>query len=121
VTTLRRRHFHYSTRLQSAVIPWNFGALLAAWKLGPALATGNCVVLKLAEQTPLTGLHMAKLIVEAGFPPGVVNILAGYGPTAGAALVRHDDVDKVRLRGGVRLRATPWEQQLTATVAGDSG
>ena len=80
-----------------------------AWKLGPALATGNCVVMKLAEQTPLTGLHVAALVKEAGFPEGVVNVItgwrwreiigvilfAGFGPTAGGAITSHPDIDKV--------------------------
>ena len=68
------------------IIPWNFPLLMQAWKLAPALATGNTVVLKPAEQTPLTALRVAELIAEAGFPDGVVNILPGYGPTAGAAI-----------------------------------
>ena len=68
---------------------------MQAWKLGPALATGNTVVMKLAEQTPLTGLHIASLIAEAGFPAGVVNVVPGYGPTAGGAIANHPDVDKV--------------------------
>ena len=85
------------------IIPWNFPLLMAAWKLAPALTAGNCIVLKLAEQTPLTGLHLALLIKEAGFPPGVVNILAGYGPTAGAALVAHPDVDKVAFTGSTEV------------------
>ena len=68
------------------IIPWNFPLLMAAWKLGPALATGNCVVLKPAEQTPLTALRLAELIAEAGVPDGVVNVVTGFGETAGAAL-----------------------------------
>jgi phenylacetaldehyde dehydrogenase len=78
------------------IIPWNFPLLMAAWKLGPALAAGNTVVLKLAEQTPLSGLRLAELIQEAGFPDGVVNILTGYGEGAGAPLASHDLVDKLR-------------------------
>src|SRR6476619_7459543 len=77
------------------IIPWNFPLLMAAWKLGPALATGNCVVLKPAEQTPLTALRLAELIAEAGIPEGVVNVVPGFGETAGAALAAHNDVDKV--------------------------
>ena len=92
------------------IIPWNFPLLMAAWKLAPALAAGNCVVLKSAEQTPLTALYLGKLIVEAGFPPGVVNILSGFGPTAGAAMVQHPDVSKVRGRARVVLMS---EQQCT--------
>ncbi|HEV3236001.1 MAG TPA: aldehyde dehydrogenase family protein, partial [Gemmataceae bacterium] len=71
------------------IIPWNFPLLMLAWKWGPALACGNTVVMKLAEQTPLTGMRLAELVLEAGFPNGVVNILNGYGETAGAALVVH--------------------------------
>ncbi|KAK6333172.1 hypothetical protein TWF718_010995 [Orbilia javanica] len=81
------------------VIPWNYPLLMAAWKLGPALATGNVVVMKTAEQTPLSVLYLSNLINEAGFPPGVVNILSGYGKTAGAALVQHLDVDKIAFTG----------------------
>jgi len=72
---------------------------MATWKLGPALATGNTVVLKSAEQTPLSVLYLGKLIKEAGFPPGVVNILSGYGKTAGAAIAAHEGVDKVAFTG----------------------
>src|ERR1700675_1327274 len=81
------------------IIPWNFPLLMAAWKLGPALATGCTVVLKPAEQTPLSALRLGELIEEAGFPPGVVNIVTGYGETAGAALAAHWDVDKVAFTG----------------------
>ena len=72
---------------------------MAAWKLGPALATGNCVVLKAAEQTPLSILYLANLIKEAGYPPGVVNILNGHGRIAGAAMAQHLGVDKVAFTG----------------------
>lgn len=81
------------------IIPWNYPLAMAAWKLGPALACGNTVVLKIAEQTPLSALYLANLIKEAGFPPGVVNILNGLGRVAGAALVNHPDVDKVAFTG----------------------
>src|SRR5215468_10787366 len=81
------------------IIPWNFPLLMAAWKLGPALATGCTVVLKPAEQTPLTALRLAELIIEAGFPPGVVNVLTGYGETTGTALVAHPGVDKIAFTG----------------------
>src|ERR1700684_4279605 len=77
------------------IIPWNFPLLMAAWKLGPALATGCTVVLKPAEQTPLTALRLAELIAEAGVPDGVVNVVPGFGETAGAALASHYSVDKV--------------------------
>jgi phenylacetaldehyde dehydrogenase len=85
------------------VIPWNFPLLMAAWKLGPALATGCTVVLKPAEQTPLSALRLGELIVEAGFPEGVVNIVPGYGETAGAALAAHPDVDKIAFTGSTEV------------------
>ena len=85
------------------IIPWNFPLLMAAWKLGPALTTGNCVVLKPAEQTPLTALRLAELIAEAGIPEGVVNVVTGFGETAGAALSAHDDVDKVAFTGSTEV------------------
>jgi phenylacetaldehyde dehydrogenase len=85
------------------IIPWNFPLLMAAWKLGPALAAGNCVVLKPAEQTPLTALRLAGLIAEAGMPDGVVNVVPGYGETAGAALAAHSDVDKVAFTGSTEV------------------
>jgi len=85
------------------VIPWNFPLLMQAWKLAPALCTGNTVVLKPAEQTPLTALRVGELILEAGFPEGVVNILPGYGPTAGAAIAWHNDVDKVAFTGSTEV------------------
>ncbi|KAI9851680.1 MAG: mitochondrial aldehyde dehydrogenase [Vezdaea acicularis] len=81
------------------IIPWNYPLAMAAWKLGPALACGNTVVMKAAEQTPLSILYLANLIKEAGFPPGVVNILNGRGPVAGAAIATHPDVDKVAFTG----------------------
>jgi phenylacetaldehyde dehydrogenase len=85
------------------IIPWNFPLLMAAWKLGPALACGNCVVLKPAEQTPLTALRLGELLLEAGLPEGVVNIVTGFGETAGAALAAHDDVDKVAFTGSTEV------------------
>ncbi|XP_053312336.1 aldehyde dehydrogenase X, mitochondrial [Spea bombifrons] len=85
------------------IIPWNFPLSMQGWKLAPALATGNTVVMKVAEQTPLSALYMASLIKEAGFPPGVVNILTGYGPTAGAAIARHMDINKVAFTGSTKV------------------
>ena len=85
------------------IIPWNFPLLMAAWKLGPALACGNCVVLKPAEQTPLTALRLGEILLEAGVPDGVVNIVTGFGETAGAALAAHDDVDKVAFTGSTEV------------------
>ncbi|KAK3322393.1 aldehyde dehydrogenase domain-containing protein [Apodospora peruviana] len=81
------------------IIPWNYPLDMAAWKLGPALCCGNTIVLKLAEQTPLSMLYVAKLIKEAGFPPGVVNIINGHGREAGAALVQSPGVDKIAFTG----------------------
>jgi phenylacetaldehyde dehydrogenase len=85
------------------VIPWNFPLLMAAWKLAPALAAGCTIILKPAEQTPLTALRLGELICEAGFPDGVVNILPGYGETAGAALASHPMVDKIAFTGSTEV------------------
>jgi phenylacetaldehyde dehydrogenase len=85
------------------IIPWNFPLLMAAWKLGPALAAGCTVVLKPAEQTPLSALRLGELIEEAGFPAGVVNIVTGLGETAGAALAAHPDVDKIAFTGSTEV------------------
>ena len=85
------------------IIPWNFPLLMAAWKLGPALAAGCTSVLKPAEQTPLSALRLGELICEAGFPDGVVNVVPGYGETAGAALSAHNDVDKVAFTGSTEV------------------
>lgn len=90
---------HEPVGVVGQIIPWNFPLLMAAWKLGAALATGCTVVLKPAEQTPLTALYLAKLMQEAGFPDGVVNIVPGFGPTAGEPLVRHEMVNKVAFTG----------------------
>jgi phenylacetaldehyde dehydrogenase len=87
----------------AAVVPWNFPLLLAVWKLAPALAAGCTVVLKPAEQTPLTAIMLGELIAEAGFPPGVVNIIVGDGPSAGAPLVSHPGVDKVSFTGSTEV------------------
>lgn len=89
---------HEPVGVCAQIIPWNFPILMMAWKLGPALATGNCIVLKPAEQTSLTALYFAQLVKEAGFPEGVVNVLPGFGD-AGAALSNHLDVDKVAFTG----------------------
>src|SRR3954471_21218486 len=90
---------HEPVGVVGQIIPWNFPILMQAWKWGPALATGCTVVLKPAEQTPLTALRVAELAQEAGFPDGVLNVVPGYGPTAGAALTAHMDVDKVAFTG----------------------
>ena len=85
------------------IIPWNFPLMMAAWKLAPALAAGCTIVLKPAEQTPLSALRFGELIQEAGFPDGVVNIVTGFGETAGAALAEHPDVDKVAFTGSTEV------------------
>lgn len=81
------------------ITPWNFPLSLAAWKVAPALATGNAVVLKPAEQTPLTALRLGELAAEVGFPTGVLNVVPGFGPTAGSALVKHPGVDAIAFTG----------------------
>ena len=85
------------------IIPWNFPLMMAAWKLAPALAAGCAIVLKPAEQTPLSALRFGELIAEAGIPDGVVNIVTGFGETAGAALANHPDVDKVAFTGSTEV------------------
>ena len=85
------------------IIPWNFPLLMAAWKLGPAFATGCTVVLKPAEQTPLSAIRLGELCLEAGLPEGVLNIITGFGETAGAAIAAHDDVDKVAFTGSTEV------------------
>jgi len=85
------------------IIPWNFPLLMAAWKLGPALTTGNTVVLKPAEQTPLSAIRLAGLLAEAGVPDGVVNVVTGFGETAGAALAAHPLVDKIAFTGSTEV------------------
>jgi phenylacetaldehyde dehydrogenase len=85
------------------IIPWNFPLLMAAWKLGPALAAGNTVVLKPAEQTPLAALYLAEIMAEAGLPEGVVNVVPGFGETAGAALAAHGGVDKIAFTGSTEV------------------
>ncbi|HZU68468.1 MAG TPA: aldehyde dehydrogenase family protein [Ktedonobacteraceae bacterium] len=85
------------------IIPWNFPLQMAAWKLAPALACGNTAVLKPAEQTPLTALRLGELVLEAGIPEGVVNIVPGFGETAGAALAAHPDVDKIAFTGSTEV------------------
>src|SRR4051794_34470653 len=99
--------FNYTLRepvgVCGQIIPWNFPLLMAAWKIAPALAAGNTIVLKPAEQTPVTALELGKLIQEAGFPEGVVNIVPGYGETAGAALAAHPGIDKIAFTGSTEV------------------
>ncbi|XP_020488724.1 aldehyde dehydrogenase 1A1 [Labrus bergylta] len=96
------------------IIPWNFPLMMFAWKIAPALCCGNTVVIKPAEQTPLSALHMAALIKEAGFPPGVVNVVPGYGHTAGSAISHHMDIDKIAFTGSTAVG------KLIQKAAGDS-
>ncbi|KAG8527725.1 Aldehyde dehydrogenase [Bacidia gigantensis] len=97
------------------IIPWNFPLLMWAWKIGPVVATGNTVVLKSAEQTPLGALYAAKLVKEAGFPPGVINVISGFGKTAGAAISAHMDIDKVAFTG-----STVVGRQIMKAAAGSN-
>lgn len=97
------------------IIPWNFPLLMWAWKIGPAIAAGNTVVLKTAEQTPLSALVAATLVKEAGFPPGVINIISGFGKVAGAAISSHMDVDKVAFTG-----STVVGRQIMKAAAGSN-
>ena len=104
---VRGRFFNYTLRepvgVVGAIIPWNFPLLMAAWKVAPALACGNTVVLKPAEQTPLTALELAAIAKDVGLPDGVLNVVPGYGQTAGAALVRHPGVDKIAFTGSTEV------------------
>jgi betaine-aldehyde dehydrogenase len=99
--------FNYTLRepvgVCGQIIPWNFPLLMAAWKLAPALAAGNTVVLKPAEQTPVTAMELGQLIAEAGFPEGVVNIVPGFGETAGAALAAHPGINKIAFTGSTEV------------------
>ncbi len=100
---IRGNYFTYTKRepvgVVGQIIPWNFPMLMVAWKWGPALAAGCTIVMKPAEQTPLTCLRMARLAQKAGIPDGVINIVPGYGPTAGAAMVKHPGIDKIAFTG----------------------
>jgi phenylacetaldehyde dehydrogenase len=97
------KFFSYSARepvgVVGQIIPWNFPLVMAAWKIGPALAAGCTIILKPAEQTPLTAIRLGELALEAGYPKGVLNIITGYGETAGAAIVDHPEVDKIAFTG----------------------
>ncbi|CAI5756384.1 unnamed protein product [Candida verbasci] len=99
-------HFNYTQRVPMVcgqIIPWNFPLLMLSWKLGPVLATGCTTVLKSAESTPLSALYVGKLLVEAGMPKGVVNIISGFGATAGAAIASHPRIDKVAFTGSTNV------------------
>jgi aldehyde dehydrogenase (NAD+) len=108
------------------IIPWNFPLLMLAWKWGPALACGNAIVMKTAEQTPLSAMRVAELAVEVGFPPGVINLLAGYGETTGSAMVAHPDIDKIAFTGHVETAkliqksAAPTLKRMTFELGGKS-
>lgn len=101
---------HEPVGVVGAIIPWNFPLMMAAWKLGAALAMGCTVVLKPAEQTPLSVLYLAELMQEAGFPAGVVNIVPGFGEIAGTALINHKDVDKVAFTGSTEVGKSVMRQ-----------
>jgi aldehyde dehydrogenase (NAD+) len=104
---VRGNYFTYTRRepvgVAGQIIPWNFPMLMTAWKWGPALAAGCTIVMKPAEQTPLTCLRMARLAQKAGIPDGVINVVPGYGPTAGASIVKHPGVDKVAFTGSTEV------------------
>ena len=127
---VRAPTFNYTLReplgVVGQIIPWNFPILLAAWKVAPALAAGNTVVLKPAEQTSLTALFLARIAEEAGLPPGVLNVVTGFGPTAGAALVDHPGVDKIAFTGSTAVgqeimrRASGTLKRLTLELGGKS-
>jgi acyl-CoA reductase-like NAD-dependent aldehyde dehydrogenase len=110
VVPVERGFLDYVTReplgVVGQIVPWNFPVMFTSWKLGPALAAGNSVVLKPAEITPMTALRVAELIAEVGFPPGVVNIVPGYGPTAGQRILEHPDIAKVSFTGSTAVGRT---------------
>ena len=107
VVPVERGFLNYVTReplgVVGQIVPWNFPLMFTSWKMGPALAAGNTVVLKPAELTPMTALRVAELVTEVGFPPGVVNVVPGYGATAGQRLVEHPDVVKVSFTGSTAV------------------
>jgi aldehyde dehydrogenase (NAD+) len=117
---------HEPVGVVGQIIPWNFPLLMAAWKLGAALATGCTVVLKPAEQTPLSALYLGKLALEAGIPAGVLNVIPGFGETAGEPLVDHPDVDKIAFTGSTTVgksimrRASVTVKKLTLELGGKS-
>ncbi|QDS98660.1 Aldehyde dehydrogenase PuuC [Adhaeretor mobilis] len=127
---IRGNHFCYTRSepigVVGQIIPWNFPALMCAWKWGPALAAGCTIVMKPAEQTPLTCLRMARLAQKAGIPDGVINVVPGFGPTAGAALVEHPRVDKIAFTGEdktakiIQRAATDTMKRLTFELGGKS-
>jgi aldehyde dehydrogenase (NAD+) len=127
---VRGEYFTYTRRepvgVVGQIIPWNFPALMVAWKWGPALAAGCTIVMKPAEQTPLTCLRMARLAQKAGIPDGVINVVPGYGPTAGAAIVKHPGIDKIAFTGEgttakiIQREAADTFKRLTFELGGKS-
>ncbi|WP_257350959.1 aldehyde dehydrogenase family protein [Pseudalkalibacillus decolorationis] len=117
---------HEPVGVVGQIIPWNFPINMVSWKVAPALAAGCTVVLKPAEQTPLSALYFAELVEKAGFPPGVVNIVPGYGATAGNAIVEHPDVDKISFTGSTAIgkqimkKAADTMKRLTLELGGKS-
>jgi aldehyde dehydrogenase (NAD+) len=109
---------HESIGVVGQIIPWNYPILMQAWKLAPALATGNTIVMKPAEQTPLSALRIGELIIEAGFPEGVVNILPGFGPTTGSAIAHHMDIDKVAFTGSTEIGRLIMEAAAKSNLKG---
>src|SRR6187397_2050193 len=127
---VRGDYFCYTRReplgVVGQVIPWNFPALMVAWKWGPALASGCTIVMKPAEQTPLTCLRMARLAQKAGIPDGVINVVPGFGPTAGGAMVKHPGIDKIAFTGSgetaqiIMRDAAPTLKRITFELGGKS-
>src|SRR3954452_20013519 len=127
---VKGNHLTYTLRepvgVVAAIVPWNFPLLLAAWKVAPALACGNVVILKPASQTPLTALALGELALEAGFPPGVLNVITGPGATIGQALVEHPGIDKIAFTGdtstgkGIMRGAADTLKRITLELGGKS-
>lgn len=123
-------YFSYTRRepvgVAGQIIPWNFPILMVSWKWGPALAAGCTIVMKPAEQTPLTCLRLARLAQKAGIPDGVINVVPGFGPTAGAAIVKHPGIDKVAFTGSgetaqvIMRQAADGLKRLTFELGGKS-
>jgi aldehyde dehydrogenase (NAD+) len=127
---VRGNYFCYTRKepvgVVGQIIPWNFPMLMVAWKWGPALAAGCTIVMKPAEQTPLTCLRMARLAQKAGIPDGVINVVPGYGPTAGGAIVKHPGIDKIAFTGSgetaqiIMRDAAPTLKRITFELGGKS-
>jgi aldehyde dehydrogenase (NAD+) len=127
---IRGNYFCYTRKepvgVVGQIIPWNFPMLMVAWKWGPALAAGCTIVMKPAEQTPLTCLRMARLAQKAGIPDGVINVVPGFGPTAGGAMVKHPGIDKIAFTGSgetaqiIMRDAAPTLKRITFELGGKS-